>query len=896
VTETDIGGPERGGRPRWRRRAALILAGLVALGLGLRLVLPYAIARGIEYGVRRTLGLPARVTNVDLSLLAGGAAVEGLVVGAHPDQVLDPETALVGWGRFYADLAWGDLLRHRLHLRELVLAGPAIHLERAPDGSVDLSFLPAPEPGEEEAPTEPSEPWPVQVDQLSLSDVRFDIMDRATGTRPLAFSLEQLSIGDIRLGEGHLSLGAIGIRSPALQVSRAFVLGAGGTGAGATPPEATAGEVPAARTAAAPASEPVAAPPAPPAPAEPGPVASAKPEPAPAPPPPEPGMRYGIDHVQVEAASFTLAAGDVKLDVTLGLEASNVALGPELFPIQLRLELRDGSLSLDGKLALEPVAFEGHLHWQDLPLPPLTVATNPEIAAWVRSCRAGGDVDLALRTEPGPKGEPAGIFIRNGTTSVDDLEIANPGEEPEVAVGWKSLSIDVHEVFLSLGSLGTSEAPIRVALDQVRLVSPHLRYTNPAPALDALLGGTAAAGESGEAPVAPAADEDTARKGEPSIDPIELRIGRLEISGGDLEYDDRSVSPSYRAHLRDLALVGKDLQWPGPRVRDLDLRARSPQGSSFAVTGGLDGRNADLRLEVERVALPPLNPYAVPAGYRLERGTVSLESKLRVRGDRYEAGNQIVLDKLGIGAIDPGDFQERFGMPLDLALALLRSPSGKISLSIPVVVDAAKGTDVALGPIVSSALRQALIGAATSPLKMVGAAVSKAKGGGLSVDPLPFAPGKAELEGDAADRLAPLANLLAARPGLAIALRGRAGPADVPVVAEQILTERATAGDDLPEVAEAGFFAKRRVVDALRHRAQGEPSELSAEDAALLARYVAAVQVPDVRLQDLARQRAEAVRARLLRDYEADADAVSLGDPADPGPPAVLLELGSRPS
>ena len=58
-------------------------------------------------------------------------------------------------------------------------------------------------------------------------------------------------------------------------------------------------------------------------------------------------------------------------------------------------------------------------------------------------------------------------------------------------------------------------------------------------------------------------------------------------------------------------------------------------------------------------------------------------------------------------------------MPLDLALALLRDPQGDIALPIPIEYGA-QGASANIGTILLGALRAAITGAVTSPIKALG--------------------------------------------------------------------------------------------------------------------------------------------------------------------------------
>jgi hypothetical protein len=204
-----------------------------------------------------------------------------------------------------------------------------------------------------------------------------------------------------------------------------------------------------------------------------------------------------------------------------------------------------------------------------------------------------------------------------------------------------------------------------------------------------------------------------------------------------------------------------------------------------------------------------------------------------------------------------------------------------------------RGSKVDFGALIASALKAALVGAITAPLERIGSVIGgdAAEDGGFALDPLPSQPGTAELAGDGQDRVDGLAATLAQRPQIGLALRGRVGQEDRPLVAEQILLER---WQGLPELADASFLARRRLGRALSRRAQGEPLGLEAEDEPLYEQYVTAVEAPDERLAKLATARAE--RRATLVAKGVVAARVAVGDPEAESKPGVVVgfRAGSR--
>ena len=82
------------------------------------------------------------------------------------------------------------------------------------------------------------------------------------------------------------------------------------------------------------------------------------------------------------------------------------------------------------------------------------------------------------------------------------------------------------------------------------------------------------------------------------------------------------------------------------------------------------------------------------------------------------------------------------------------------------------------------------------------------------------------------------------------------------------------------------------LVGALKDRGKGRNDDLDAEDAELLERWIASVEVTDGRREDLSRERAEAVRMLLVGERRLPEDRVAAGDPL-PGEPGVLIQLVS---
>jgi hypothetical protein len=899
-------------RRRRRRWPWIVLIVLILLVVGIRVALPTAVERGVAWGSRQYLGLPARLDNADFELWNGRVVLEGITLGARPDEVsptdaaleppvLDPATALVHVAKVATTLSWKDLRDRTVRLTELAIDSPSVLAEREPDGRIDPLLhakpvaQPSAEPEPEPAPAEPSEPWKIALDRFDLATPSVRLVDATSRESIVELALETFGLTEVAVKGNEFALGGVDLAGPVLQVRRELLLA---KPQAAPPPTAAPAPAPD-PTAAAPAPDPTAAAPAP---AEPAPAPNAAPPTAapapstPAQPPAKPG--YHVAKVDVQRATFTWITENGPLDVAITLKATDISADEgHRFPIDVQLEIGEGRLGVVGDVGVLPPAYVGKLTWDGIPIPRILLASVPQFADWLRQAKSSGD--LALDVDVTGAQGPAAAKVA-GRLSFDALAVQDP-KGNEITLGWQQLEVVLREVFAPIPQEGQPLATTKAVLDSVKLVAPEIRYTRPSPQLDALLGinlsGTPApAAKKGAAketpppqppPVAKAPESDA-----PAA-PLDLQIASLEMQKGLVEALDKTVKPVARTRIRDLSLVAKSIAFPAVAVGDVNFKATLPTTAKLEVRGKLaPGNVGDFTLKLRNLDLPVFNPYSsAAAGVTIDKGAASADVKLRMRGAKMTIDNALVLHQLGVSMREPETFERSFGVPLDLALALLRDPKGDISLKIPVAIDE-KGTKIGIGAVVASAIKAALVGAVTAPLKMIGAAFGGGDDKGFSLDPLPSVAGSPALADDAQGRIDGLAKMMGERPSVALDLRGRSGPDDEPEVAEQMLIERIENDQGLPPLEGTNLLSRRRIGQALERRAKGEATGLEGEDVALYERYVAAIAVPDARLAALAKSRAETVRDALVA-RGIPTERLSIGETQPESKPGVAIGFKS---
>ncbi len=252
--------------------------------------------------------------------------------------------------------------------------------------------------------------------------------------------------------------------------------------------------------------------------------------------------------------------------------------------------------------------------------------------------------------------------------------------------------------------------------------------------------------------------------------------------------------------------------------------------------------------------------------------------------------SQLVLDQLDLEAHRSEEFQDQIGVPLDLAIGLLKDPFGRISL--PVRFEAERDEVRAqLVPLVLSTLRHAVVGAVTLPLKALKGLVNTDGGADLSLPVVASAPGSAELAPESLEGIQALAQLLAERPQLGLVVEGRTASVDEEPLALAVLAEATQAEVPFPESVEVGLFARRRLRSALRDHGVDAAAQLDAEDQVLLKALVAATPVTEARKTALADARAAAVRSALVDTHGVAGERLRLRSAVNAGAPGTAPEL-----
>jgi hypothetical protein len=526
-----------------------------------------------------------------------------------------------------------------------------------------------------------------------------------------------------------------------------------------------------------------------------------------------------------------------------------------------------GTIAAQGRVGLSPLELRLELDAKHLPLVeakrwlPRGVAI--EVASGTLS--AAGSLQLS-----------AARVAFAGSAAVRDLRL-NEGDSGALLLAWKEAQA---------GSLRFDSSPLAIEAGEIVLREPQARLMIERDGAVNFVEALGARGEGGE------------------TEGLRASFERLSVERGVLQFADRSLARPFEATIGELSgtVAGFSTARHDPaRVR---LNGRVQPYGTARIRGTINlnapAALADISAVFRNLQLEAFNPYVARfAGYRVASGRLSAELRYQVREGRLAGSNRLVFQNLQLG--EKLEDKGLLDLPLELAVALLADPQGRIDLAIPVRGDL-KDPQFDLGAIVARALGNVVQNLVSAPFR----ALASLFGAGAEQDPgaVGFAPGSARLSPPAEETVARVAGALEQRPQLGIEVRGGYDPArdrqalGLRAAREALASEAgATPPLDLSD-AEVVRAAERLFLERGGDRASLRALRESGEPYGrlLLQSLAASVPLDEGAAEALARERAEAVRAALL-EHGVDPARVGLAAPQESANGAqVPTALALRPA
>jgi hypothetical protein len=532
------------------------------------------------------------------------------------------------------------------------------------------------------------------------------------------------------------------------------------------------------------------------------------------------------------------------------------------FTLGWQSRLGRGQLALQAQLAANLRDVSATLNARHLPLQGLA-----PYALDATTLRFGGG-QLSANLKASWKNQR---WQATGSAALDQLALYEPGQR-EPLLGWQRLQLSAIRA-----------QPQRISLGDVRLVSPQLRFIldeQRVPNFTHVLKAQPAA-----AAPSPAANPAAKPAAVPVVD-----VRAVRVRDARLDFADRGLNPAFGTRIHSLSGTVLGLSSQPGRRGTVTLDGRVDQYGDVRIRGSLlpldVTRDLDMALNFRNIPLGSLNPYAMTfAGWKITDGRLGTELRYLVQDRQLKGDNRMVVDNIQLGD-EVADYQG-MRLPLRLAVAILEDSDGRIDLSLP-VAGSLDAPDFSYGHLVWQALRNVLVKVATAPFR--------ALFGGEGFDEIYADAGDDRIPPPEREKLHKLAELLAKRPKLKLALGGSYDAAsDAAALARYRVDSSILKGaayqlqhDEPLPLPDMGDPAVRRAVGEAYSQQFGRiawlqrvalAADTPARAQAMRAELLAAQRIDSAALQALASARATAARQLMLAAQPTLAERIALLPP-----------------
>ncbi len=572
-----------------------------------------------------------------------------------------------------------------------------------------------------------------------------------------------------------------------------------------------------------------------------------------------------------------------------------------------------GSIGLRGSAAADGSAASLQLEVEQLPLAPLAPLVAQRTTLALGSGALFADAAVAYRR--GADGEP--VFEASGSAGVEGL-LLTEAASGERFLAWRKLLAT--GVDFGLGPDRLSVRELRLSEPGAKIVVMKDRSTNLAQVL------RAPPPTAADAPAPPPAPGDGAAT------PFPVTVERVRVENATVDFADNSLVLPFAALIEQLNGSARGVSSATDSRATLAFAGRVGEFGEVAIDGRLapfdPTRFTDIEVRFRNIAMNPLSPYSATfAGRTIVRGDMDVALDYKMQDQALAGQNRIVLQDVQLG--EKMESPGALDLPLDLAIALLSDAEGRIDVEVPVSGDVGD-PKFSYGHVIGQAIGKLITGVVTAPFRALGGLF----GGGAdneSFAAVRFSSGSAVLMPRERERIAQLAEALAARPRLGVDVRPGVAAARDGYAVRRLFVRRAHAAElglELEPGEDPGAVAydeakSQRALEKLLEAREGEeaPDAFAAAFAreqgrepvrvnpafalvgrasedheyyrALYLHLVHGTPEPAAELQALARARAEAVVAE-LEARGVDPARLRIAQPAalaEARPAGVLLPL-----
>lgn len=456
----------------------------------------------------------------------------------------------------------------------------------------------------------------------------------------------------------------------------------------------------------------------------------------------------------------------VKLDLdNFVMDAKNISNFPDTnCTASLSLDWnKTGKISVSMDAQVSPPTADVHVEYENLDLSVLDPYLESQLNLFIPAGKfsLNGDVHVSTPTN----GLPAVTF--HGDTWVRDFRTVD-GANGETLLKWGELHVS---------DLNANLNPYTVSIGQIYLADAYVNAiieTNSAINLLEAMHPAVPANTNSPVVVKAPAPAST-NNANPLATLPQISIGSIVVSNAQINFTDRSLNPNVHMLIQQAGGTISGISSTELQHGDVDIHAMVGDGPA-AITGHIDPFSGTLtnqiKISLTNMDLLPGSPYSGKfAGYRIARGSLSLDLTYNLVGRKLDSQNVITIDKFNFG--EKVNSPDATKLPVRLGVAILKDRQGQIVLNVP-VQGSLDDPKFRVGKVVMRAITDILTKVATSPFSLLGAAFG---GGGEELSYEDFTPGTFELTDADKQKLDVMVKALYDRPALDLQISGSVDPA-----------------------------------------------------------------------------------------------------------------------
>ena len=467
---------------------------------------------------------------------------------------------------------------------------------------------------------------------------------------------------------------------------------------------------------------------------------------------------YRIKRVQGEGMNITFTDRSREGNPVFPLQQLRFALqeitGPKIGAIPFTLASgygKKGSIAASGTVLPSPLKLKGSVDVKRISLRDFDAYLPDNLAVSL----AGGALDSRLNFDLSKTGDAVtGAF--GGTLGVRSFYCLDTKNNEDL-LKWERLQLNAVRGVIS---------PFSLSIGDVSLTNYFSRITI---TKDGTLNLQNLMVEKPVAPSGPVQPAQSAQPAAPGKKP-NIRIGTVTLQGGKMVFSDQHLPAPFTTTFHNLGGRVSGLSSDESKAADVDLRGNLENHSPLSITGAINPLRKDLfvnlTIDFSDIELTPTTPYTgTYLGYAVDKGKLSLKLKYHIENKQLTSENKIFFDQLTFGKKVESD--KATGLPVRLAVALLKDRKGEIHLDLP-VTGRTDDPKFSIWGLVFQVLKNLLVKAATSPFALIQAAF----GGKEDFSVVTFSPGSAQLTPPEQEKLLNLAKAIQDRPGLNVEITG----------------------------------------------------------------------------------------------------------------------------